>query len=406
MELVRGQRVKLADLTAATRLKFTMSLEGLEPSEVSYAGFLLSEEQVAVAPNAVVGDEQPKSEDGSVAALPRQQLTQSFEVDLLRLPSSAASVTFAVGLFGGQPGALGSAQKIKSGYWAVEADGKEIARYSFKNSDFGSDAALMLGEVYRKAGVWRLRSIGDGFAGGLAAMLSRFKVLPGSVGSGPGRRLGLSAAAGGVWLPKTWAGERTPAVPRELTRCVGLMICRTADGTVHTGTGFVVSPGGHLITCHHVIHDSVDTVICFEGTKTLRKVEVIASDPDSDLALCWLSDKNGAPDWLILAATDLESGLGDELGLLGYPLGASLGISVTYSQGIVNSLRKDGEVPVFQIDVGAAPGSSGGPVFRRSDGKVIGVLTSGLHFPDRGMLINFAVDIRTLWRLAWAQQHS
>jgi S1-C subfamily serine protease len=175
-------------------------------------------------------------------------------------------------------------------------------------------------------------------------------------------------------------------------------------GTVHTGTGFIVNPGGCFITCAHVVDDAVDFAICIDGTRLLRKSEVIAMDTMADLALCWMADRNGSPDWLLLAGKDATPALGDDLGLLGFPLGVDLGLSVTYSQGIVNSLRQRGDrgqVSVLQIDVGAAPGSSGGPVFRRKDGKVLGVLTSGLDVQERGMMINFAVDLRMLWRLGW-----
>ena len=61
----------------------------------------------------------------------------------------------------------------------------------------------------------------------------------------------------------------------------------------------------------------------------------------------------------------------------------------------------DIRVSGHQVDTGAAPGSSGGPVFRRADGRVVGVLTSGLSTQMGGMLVNFAVDIRRLWQLGW-----
>ena len=124
-------------------------------------------------------------------------------------------------------------------------------------------------------------------------------------------------------------------------------------------------------------------------------------DEQGDLALLHLDDRNGVTDWLVLAGAEFTPALGDDLGLLGYPLGGDLGISLTYSQGVINSLRKLDDISVLQVDAGAAPGSSGGPVFRRSDGRVVGVLTSGLTRNPGGMLVNFAVDIRRLWQLGW-----
>lgn len=67
----------------------------------------------------------------------------------------------------------------------------------------------------------------------------------------------------------------------------------------------------------------------------------------------------------------------------------------------MNSCRQKDGIPILQIDAGAAPGSSGGPVFQRSDGRVIGVLTSGLLNGPPGMLVNFALDLAYAWDLGW-----
>ena len=396
MDLVRGQRAKLAALTPATRLRVGVTLDGPAGADVQCVALLLGETHEAISHTAVVSVDRPQSECGGAAHQSRDPLNQSFELDLGRLPSAATNLLFAVGFRGAGRGELGSARSVRRGSWWVEADGVVVARYAFTGADFGDDAAVTLGEVYRKGGVWRLRAIGDGFVGGLPALLSRFRVVLGRA-AGPD----ISAAPVGFRLPDAWAGGQKPAVPKGLTRGVGLVVARTGPDVVHTGTGFVVSPGGHFLTCQHVVEGATDLSICLDGSQELRRAEVVAQSSEADLALCWIADRNGTPDWLLLAGPDDAPSLGDDLGLLGFPLGVNLGLNVTYSQGIVNSLRQKGGVSVLQIDVGAAPGSSGGPVFRRHDGKVVGVLTSGLDVVDRGMLINFAVDIRMLRELGW-----
>ncbi len=399
-DLVRGQRAKLSDLTSETRLKVAIQIDGPDAAQVACVAVLLGENGQAISPSALVFAESPRSDCGGVAFESSSGIEHAFDIDILKLAPAASNVLFAVGLLGSGRGAVGSARSIRQGHWSVEVNGSTVVRFPFTGRDFGDDAAIALGEVYRKSDIWRLRAIGDGFVGGLQAMLSRYNITPSRV-SGSSSRTGLAAAPTGFSVPETWSGGRAPVVPRDLTRSVGLVVARTAAGRTHTGTGFVVTPGGHFFTCQHVVENVVHLAICLEGTRLLRQAEVIAQDPEADLALCWMSDRNGSPDWLLTVGQDVAPTLGDDLGLLGFPLGVDLGLSVTYSQGIINSLRKKREVSVFQIDVGAAPGSSGGPVFRRSDGKVVGVLTSGLDMQDRGMLINFAVDIRTIWRLGW-----
>ena len=125
----------------------------------------------------------------------------------------------------------------------------------------------------------------------------------------------------------------------------------------------------------------------------------MVGDAASDIAIIRLVDGFGVESWLRPADSQDEPKLGQVLGLLGYPLG-EVGLEVTYSQGVVNSLRSTMSHRVLQIDAGAAPGSSGGPVFRREDGRVIGILGGGLE-GRAGMLANFAMDIRQLWALGW-----
>ncbi|MES2708898.1 MAG: TerD family protein [Verrucomicrobiota bacterium] len=56
-----------------------------------------------------------------------------------------------------------------------EADGTEIVRYDL-SEDFSVETALIFGEVYRSGTEWKFRAVGQGFAGGLAAMAKNYGV--------------------------------------------------------------------------------------------------------------------------------------------------------------------------------------------------------------------------------------
>jgi len=409
IELVRGQRAKVSDLTGGAQLTIGVQIEGPDSAQIVCVALLLGDSQEAISPGAIVFAGRARSDCGGMTFRVASSNEQVFDLDLSRLTPSASKVVIAVGFVGGAQGHQGSARQIRRGQLSIVATGQVVARYVFAGSHFGEDGAIGLGELYRKDNVWRVRALADGFAGGLPTMLSRYKVAANQISAPSGGAAGATGATGAgitmapdcLSLANAWPGNTTPTVPKDLTRSVGLIVARTAQGQTHTGTGFIVSPGGFFFTCHHVIEDAAHLAICMDGTRVLRNAEVIVSDPAADLALCWITDRHGSQDWLVLAGQDATPALGDELGLLGFPLGVNLGLSVTYSRGIINSLRQRGEVSVLQIDVGAAPGSSGGPVFRRSDGRVVGVLSSGLDVQDRGMLINFATDMRMIWRLGW-----
>jgi hypothetical protein len=52
--------------------------------------------------------------------------------------------------------------------------GQEIARFAFSGSDFNDEKAVKLGEIYLKDGAWRFSAVGQGFNGGMAALVKHF----------------------------------------------------------------------------------------------------------------------------------------------------------------------------------------------------------------------------------------
>ncbi len=54
-----------------------------------------------------------------------------------------------------------------------DSDGGEIVRYDL-TEDFSAETSVIFGEIYRKDGSWRFAAKGDGFAGGLAALLQTY----------------------------------------------------------------------------------------------------------------------------------------------------------------------------------------------------------------------------------------
>jgi tellurite resistance protein TerA len=55
----------------------------------------------------------------------------------------------------------------------ISAGGAEVARFPFSGSDFAREKAIIAGEIYRK-GEWRFAAVGQGFDGGLDALLKHF----------------------------------------------------------------------------------------------------------------------------------------------------------------------------------------------------------------------------------------
>jgi S1-C subfamily serine protease len=136
-----------------------------------------------------------------------------------------------------------------------------------------------------------------------------------------------------------------------------------------SGTGFVVSGDGYILTNAHVVDGC--TTLKFAGLFA----EVVAESPEFDLALIH------APDWTgtgIATFSPTPAKLNSDVTVVGYPLAGILsGLNVT--RGSVSSqMGYGGLAGGMQITAPVQPGNSGGPVLA-ADGEVVGVVVSKLN---------------------------
>ncbi|MEU1333414.1 TerD family protein [Streptomyces sp. NPDC005865] len=167
-EFQRGHKAKISDLTAGTDLyvgvqiaapglTFDISCFGLD------AGERLSDDRYFIFFN------QPKSPEESIQLLGAQAGdTESFRVTLDRIPQQIQRLSFTATIDG-----AGQMSQVASGYVRIVAGGQEVARYAFTGAEFSTERAVMLGDFYLKD-VWRFAAIGQGFDGGLDALLKNF----------------------------------------------------------------------------------------------------------------------------------------------------------------------------------------------------------------------------------------
>lgn len=92
-----------------------------------------------------------------------------FSIDLEKIPSSINSLMITATIDGNS-----TMSQLHSGYVRFILNGTDITRFSFKGADFASEKALMLLEIYRKNGEWRVCATGQGFNGGLDALVKHF----------------------------------------------------------------------------------------------------------------------------------------------------------------------------------------------------------------------------------------
>ncbi|MFC8982888.1 TerD family protein, partial [Streptomyces sp. NPDC057131] len=167
-EFQRGHKAKISDLTAGTDLyvgvqiaapglTFDISCFGLDADE------RLSDDRYFVFFN------QPKSPEESIQLLGAQAGdTESFRVTLDRVPAHIHKLSFTATIDG-----AGQMSQIGPGWIRIVAGGEEVARYAFTGAEFSTERAVMLGDFYLKD-VWRFAAVGQGFDGGLEALLRNF----------------------------------------------------------------------------------------------------------------------------------------------------------------------------------------------------------------------------------------
>jgi serine protease Do len=157
----------------------------------------------------------------------------------------------------------------------------------------------------------------------------------------------------------------------------------TVDTGKGTGSGFFISPEGHLLTNHHVVGDTKFVKIKLATGRELIG-EVLRTDPQRDVALVKTEPIGVQP----LPIRNTEPNVGEDMYVIGSPLGDRL--NGTLTKGVLSGHRTLNEQRFIQSDVAILPGNSGGPLLD-SSGAVVGITALGLA---SGMAnLNFFIPI-------------
>src|SRR6267142_4134366 len=154
------------------------------------------------------------------------------------------------------------------------------------------------------------------------------------------------------------------------------------------GSGFVVSPGGVILTSAHLV-DRADTVVVTLTDRRQFNARVLGQDRESDVAVVKI-------DAAELPTVRLGESSSVRPGEWVIAIGSPFGLTSTVTSGIVSAqsrfLPDKPYVPFIQTDVPVNPGNSGGPLFNMN-GEVIGINVAIYSATPGFMGLSFAVPI-------------
>ena len=160
-----------------------------------------------------------------------------------------------------------------------------------------------------------------------------------------------------------------------------------------SGSGFIISSDGYVVTNHHVIEDAENIKVLFSDGRILN-AELKGADASTDIAVLKVFDNN-------LKALSFADSDKLQAGQIAIAIGNPLGLQYSVTAGVVSALgrtlrSKNGRLidDIIQTDAALNPGNSGGPLVN-SSGHVIGVNTAtipsaqGLCFAVSANLASF-----------------
>jgi putative serine protease PepD len=169
--------------------------------------------------------------------------------------------------------------------------------------------------------------------------------------------------------------------------------------TEGSGSGFIVTEEGHIVTNLHVVRDQVELEVTLaDGSKWPARV--VGKAPASDLALIKIEAPRAA-----VKPLPLGSSRGVQVGQKVLAVGSPFGLGHSLTTGTVSSVGRDVRISrdvvirgAIQTNAAINPGNSGGPLIN-SQGEVIGVNTAIFSPTGANVGVGFAIPSETVRQL-------
>ena len=207
--------------------------------------------------------------------------------------------------------------------------------------------------------------------------------------------LNTTASGKAISDAEIYAAAVNSVVSINTTSQAGVNIFGQPVQTASSGSGFILSSDGYILTNYHVVQDASSVQVTTYGGDTFQ-AQVIGGDADYDIAVLKVSASGLQR--AVLGNSDTLN-VGDRILAIGNPLGE---LTFSLSGGMVSSVNRAINVSgtpfhMIQTDTSINPGNSGGPLLNTS-GEVVGIV-SAKYSSSNGKIvegIGFAIPINDM----------
>lgn len=171
-----------------------------------------------------------------------------------------------------------------------------------------------------------------------------------------------------------------------------------------SGTGFIISQKGYVVTNYHVIEkiDKCFVELKINNESKTYEAEVVQKDPKSDLAILKIKGVVLDPVQFKIPYTypTITSDVGTQVFTLGFPMAlTAMGKEVKFTDGKISAKTGyQGDIGSYQTSVPVQPGNSGGPLFD-NEGKLIGIINAKIMEADNVSYAIKSSNLRNLYEI-------
>ena len=166
---IAGQKAKVSDLTGSQALTVGLRINFNNSIAVDFSCFGVDSEGQLSDDRYMIFFNQKNSPCESLKIVNAQGAdAATFKINLAGIPNNIKKLVFTATLDGAE-----TMSQVRSGYLRVADDANDLLKFDFDGTQFKQEKALIVGELYFKE-IWRFGAVGQGFNGGLSALLAHF----------------------------------------------------------------------------------------------------------------------------------------------------------------------------------------------------------------------------------------